>query len=85
MIKYGTGEGLCQSTREVMDMRLIEMLYGFLVCDGDWRFSFVKKEGTDAYELGNFAGPHETSPQKLWRAREEAKLAMLQAGHTIVV
>lgn len=60
--------------------------YGFLVSvgQGAWRFSFVEKEGTGAYELGNHAGPNTPSFARL-EAERIARLTMLAAGHRIVV
>lgn len=58
--------------------------YGFLVETGGWRFSFVQKENTDAFELGPSAGPD--VPSFARNAFEDtARTAMLNAGHTLVV
>jgi hypothetical protein len=69
-------------------MPLIEQTgYGYLVSleQGAWRFSFVQKEGSNAYQIGCWAGPYSPEPARRWRAERQAKNAMLSAGHTIVL
>ena len=59
--------------------------YGYLVStnNGRWRYSFVRKEGTNAYELGSYVGP--SGSEAGWCEKNAAKAAMLRNGHELVV
>lgn len=67
-----------------MSTNITAMPYGHLVVVGEWRFSFVKKEKRDAFELGQYAGPISTEHDRLW-SMKEARRIMLRAGHRLVV
>ncbi len=68
-----------------MTISITPTAYGHLVVVGDWRFSFVKKEESEAFQSGPYAGPYISDPRARWSAETQAKRAMLTAGHMVVV